>query len=160
MEGASGVKGPGKYTVDPSMEAKDIASEVLINGKYVKNPTAQNMNDLIKPGYNYVGSKQMNGQYMYVIDQEGKIIIGTRGKDLATGENLHMPHPTLIGGENPIVQGAGMVEIRGGKIYSIDNASGHFKPDASSLGAAKEAFEKLPQNVFHKDFQGYISIVD
>lgn len=26
-----------------------------------------------------------------------------------------MPHPTLIGGTNPTVQGAGIVEIRGGK---------------------------------------------
>jgi len=144
------------YTVEPAMQAKDIAEKVLVDGKYLNNPTAKNMNDLIRQGYNYVGSKQMNGRYMYVIDQEGNIIIGTRAKDIATGRTLHMPHPTLIGGENPVVQGAGIVEIRGGKIYSIDNVSGHFKPGSGSLDAVKGVFDQLPQNVFHKDFLGYI----
>ena len=68
----------------------------------------------------------MNGQYMYVVDTNGNIIIGSRA-------GQHMPHPTLVGGQNPSVQGAGIIDIRGGKIFSIDNASGHFKPDASSL---------------------------
>lgn len=150
-------KGSGKtYTVDSSMQVKDIELKVLKDGRYVNNPTSTNINDLIKPGSNYVGNSQKNGQFMYVVDKEGNIIIGTRGKDLVTGETLHMPHPTLIGGENPTVQGAGMVEIRGGKIYIIDNSSGHFKPDATSLDAVKNSFDNLPNNVFHKNFQGYV----
>ena len=41
--------GKKSYTVDPSMQAKDIENEVLIDGVYSKNPTAQNICDLIKP---------------------------------------------------------------------------------------------------------------
>ena len=141
------------YTVDPSMHAKDIEMGVLNDGVYIKNPTAQNMSDLIKSGSNYVGNSRMNGQFMYVIDIDGNIIIGSRA-------GQHMPHPTLIGGNNPIVQGAGIVEIRGGKIYSIDNASGHFKPDSSSLFNVQNVFEQLPSNVFHKNFKGYLNYGD
>lgn len=67
-----------------------------------------------------------------------------------------MPHPTLVGGSNPQVQAAGMIEIRGGKIYSINNASGHFKPSIESLEVAEDVFSNLPQNIFSKDFQGYL----
>lgn len=130
------------------MQAKDIEMGVLIDGAYIKNPTSQNMSDLIKPGSNYVGNSKMNGQFMYVVDTNGNIVIGSRA-------GQHMPHPTLIGGTNPTVQGAGIVEIRGGKIYSIDNASGHFKPDSSCMTSVQNAFGQLPTNVFHKDFQGY-----
>lgn len=61
----------------------------------------------------------MNGQYMYVVDMDENIIIGTRG-------GQRMPHPTLVGGSSPQVRVAGMVEIRGEKIYSINNANRHF----------------------------------
>ena len=54
-----------------------------------------------------------------------------------------MPHPTLIGGENPQVQAAGIVEIRGGQIYKVDNASGHYKPSNESLKVAEEAFDNF-----------------
>jgi len=93
----------------------------------------------------------MNGQYMYVVDTNGNIIIGSRA-------GQHMPHPTLVGGQNPSVQGAGIIDIRGGKIFSIDNASGHFKPDASSLTNVQNAFNQLPLNVFHRNFQGYLPL--
>ncbi len=89
----------------------------------------------------------MNAQFMYVVDQKGNMIIGTR-----SGER--MPHPTLIGGKDPQVLGAGIVEIRAGKIYSIHNVSGHYKSGAEALGAAKDAFKKLPEKYFSKDFQG------
>ena len=141
------------YTVDPSMQPKDIEMGKLVDGVYTKNPTAQNISDLIKPGSNYVGNSKMNGKFMYVVDTNDNIIIGSRA-----GE--HMPHPTLIGGTNPTVQGAGIVEIRGGKIYCIDNASGHFKPDSSCMTNVQNAFEQLPSNVFHRDFQGYLTVDD
>ena len=97
----------------------DEAAGILRNGEYVRNPTAHNIDDYIIEGSNYLGNKNMNGQYMYVVDMDGNIIIGTRG-------GQRMPHPTLVGGSNPQVQAAGIVEIRGGKIYSVNNASGHF----------------------------------
>jgi hypothetical protein len=126
---------------------------VLEDGVYIKNPRAQNISDLVKPGSNYIENSKMNGQYMYVVDTDVNIIIGTKA-------GQHMPHPTLVGGSNPTVQGAGIVEIRGGKIYSIDNASGHFKPDNSCLPSVQNAFEQLPTNVFHKNFKGYTTYGD
>ena len=141
------------YSVDPTMFPDDEAAGVLRNGEYVKNPTAHSINDYISEGSNYLGSKNMNGQYMYVVDMDGNIIIGTRG-------GQRMPHPTLVGGSNPQVQAAGIVEIRSGKIYSINNASGHFKPGVESLEVAEDAFSNLPQNIFSKDFQGYLPYGD
>jgi len=137
-----------RFHVDPSMLVADEAAGVLKNGNYIKNPTAQTLGNLVTDS-GRIGSKNMNGQYMYVVNQEGTIIIGSRG-------GQRMPHPTLVGGKNPQVLGAGIVDIRGGKIYSVDNASGHFKPGFGSLDAAKNAFGKLPSNVFHKNFQGYL----
>lgn len=135
------------------MQAKDIEMGVLIDGSYIKNPTAWSMSDLIKSGSNYVGNSKMNGQFMCVVDTNGNIIIGSRA-------GQHMPHPTLIGGTNPTVQGAGIVEIRDGKIYSINNASEHFKPDNSCITNVQNAFEQLPSKVFHKNFQGYSTYAD
>ena len=146
--GSKGGTGHG-YLVDSTMFPDDEAAGVLRNREYVKNPTAHNINDYISEGSNYLGSKNMNGQYMYVVDMDGNIIIGTRG-------GQRMPHPTLVGGGNPQVQAAGIVEIRGGKIYSINNASGHFKPSVESLGIAEDAFSNLQQNIFSQDFQGYL----
>ena len=91
----------------------------------------------------------MSGQFMYVVDSEGNIIIGTRA-------GQRMPHPTLVGGKNPTVKGAGIVDIRGGRIYSVNNASGHFKPGSTSLEATRAAFEELPKKAFRKDFKGYV----
>ena len=137
------------YSVDPSMFPDDEMAGVLQNGEYINNPTATNINDYISEGSNYLGNKNMNGQYMYVIDTEGNIIIGTRG-------GQRMPHPTLIGGSNPLVQAAGIIEIRGGKIYSINNASGHYKPGNECLNVIIDFFSELPQNIFSKDFIGYL----
>ena len=83
------------------------------------------------------------------LDDAGNIIIGTRA-------GQRMPHPTLIGGVNPRVRGAGIIDIRGGRIYSVNNASGHFRPGAGSLDAARESFGKLPPSAFHPNFEGYV----
>jgi hypothetical protein len=97
----------------------------------------------------------MSGQFMYVIHDTGNIIIGTRAKSFA---RTPMPHPTLIGGADPRVRAAGILDIRGGRIYSVDNASGHFKPGNGALKAAEEAFRRiLPDSAFHKNFQGFLS---
>jgi len=133
------------------MLAADEAAGVLANGRYIRNPTAQNLTDLVTDtGRLRIDGNLANGRYMYVVDQESSVVIGTRA---GSGR---MPHPTLIGGENPQVLGAGMVDVRGGRIYSIDNASGHFKPGPEALDAARNAFGQLPPSVFHRDFQGYL----
>lgn len=147
-EGIKNGTGRG-YKVDSTMYPDDEAAGVLRNGEYVRNPTAHNIKDYVSEGSNYLGNKNMNGKYMYAVDMDGNIIIGTRG-------GQRMPHPTLIGGKNPQVQAAGMVEVRGGKIYSIDNASGHFKPSNGCLTTAEDAFGNLPQNIYSKDFKGFL----
>jgi hypothetical protein len=50
----------------------------------------------------------------------------------------------------PQVQMAGIIHIQGGKIASYDNQSGHYKPNSKSMGAADEAFGKLPSALFKK----------
>nr|WP_319250229.1 hypothetical protein [uncultured Celeribacter sp.] len=136
----------GTWTVDPTFRSADEAAGVLVNGSYIRNPTARNLSDSVTAsGKVRVDGQLANGQYMYVVDTSGNIVIGTRG-------GQRMPHPTLIGGSNPQVQAAGIVDIRGGKIYSVDNASGHFKPGNGSLQNAENAFGNLPGNSFHADF--------
>lgn len=133
-------KGGARFTVDSATRAADEAAGVLVNGRYIKNPTAQNLADLVTDT-DTIGSSRMSGQFMYVVDDVGNIVIGTRA-------GQRMPHPTLIGGANPSVQGAGIVDIRGGRIFSVNNASGHFKPGAGSLEAAEAAFGNLPVGAF------------
>lgn len=154
----SGIKGPyggsssgsqpfaPSYHVDAAMHEKDIKDGIIHNGRYDKNPTAQNINDMING--NYIGDKRTNIAMPYVIDMDGNIILGRRngnGKDGAP-----TPHPTLIGGNDPQVQMAGIVHIHGGKIASYDNKSGHFKPNAKSMQVADKAFGKLPPILFKK----------
>ena len=137
------------WGVDPTMRVADKARGVIVNGRYLVNPTAKNLAGLLTDS-GKVGGKRMSGRFMYVVNTAGDIIVGTRA-------GRHMPHPTLIGGANPQVRAAGIVDIRGGRIYSVNNASGHFKPGAGSLSAAKEAFRRLlPDSAFHKNFQGFL----
>lgn len=141
------------FTVDPSMQSKDIKQGVMQDGRYVKNPTAKPLNpgtvEVTPGGKVKVDGKLLNGEYMYVVDMDGNITFGGRG-------GQHMPHPTLIGGENPQVQAAGMMKVQGGKIIYVDNGSGHFKPGSGSLEAAEKAFQSaLPQHAFGSKFEGF-----
>lgn len=111
---------------------------------YIKNPTATKLSTVATP-QGKIGGGFDNGNYMYVIDDKGEVWVGKRLRK-------NMPHPTLIGGKDPQVLGAGMVEIRGGKIVRIDNHSGHFRPPRASLRDAVKGFLKLPREVF-KNFR-------
>ena len=53
------------------------------------------------------------------------MIIGDRNGNGRTPSKTPTPHPTLIGGKDPKVKMAGILDIRGGKIYSYDDRSGH-----------------------------------
>ena len=128
------------------MHDRDVKNGVYHNGHYDKNPTAQNINDMISG--NYIGNKNTNIDMPYVIDLNGNIILGRRNGNGRNGTPT--PHPTLIGGKDPQVQMAGIVHIHGGKIASYDNQSGHFKPNAKSMQVADEAFGKLPSILFKK----------
>lgn len=108
-------------------------------GGYAKNPSSTELSSVVKNGK--VGGGFENGKFMYVVDENGKVIVGKR-----LGES--MPHPTLIGGKNPKIQAAGTVQIQGGKIVHIDNHSGHYKPPRASLKSAAKSFMKLDEKVF------------
>jgi hypothetical protein len=130
------------------MTAGDKAAGVLGDNGYVKNPSAFSLESVsTTPGGKMkVGNQTLNGKYMYTVDAEGKLTLGTRG-----GQS-RMPHPTLVGGVDPKVQSAGIIEFRGGKIYSVDNASGHFKPGTDSMGAIKSHLDRIDGKSFHSDF--------
>jgi len=119
---------------------------------YVKNPSARELPSLVRNGKIAEGFE--NGQFMYVIDKEGTAWLGKRLQEpgKTPGRATGLPHPTLIGGKNPIVIAAGEVEIRGGRIFKIDNQSGHFQPGRTTLSTSAKAFLKLPTTAFHKDF--------
>lgn len=131
------------------MRKYDIESGIYGANGYKKNPTAQDISQMING--NYIGDKHTNGKFIYAVDESGNIIVGRRNGNGRDGEAT--PHPTLIGGTNPKVQIAGVLEIRGGKIYSFDDRSGHFKPNAKSLDAADMAFGRLSSKLFHKNFR-------
>lgn len=147
--GTSGSSQPfaAEYHVEKHMHDFDVRNKTFHDGHYDKNPTARNLNEMIKG--NYIVSKNFNEQHLtYVIDKNGNIIVGKRN---GNGENgLPTPHPTLIGGKDPVVKMAGILSIHGGKIYSYDNRSGHYKPNSQSMAVADEAFGKLPQILFKK----------
>ena len=138
------------YKVCKDIKKWDISRGVCSKkGVYTKNPTAEPLKAKIKG--NYRGNKHTNYHVPYVITPKGDIIIGKRNGNGKTG--LPTPHPTLIGGKNPKVMCAGMLEISGGKIKSINVSSGHYKPNPKSLPKAKNIFEKLPKNLFHKKYE-------
>ena len=99
------------------------------------------MLEAIKNDRFYIGGIEAGGKLTYVLDENGNIIFGKRSNP--NDGNKRSPHPTLIGGKNPEVQCAGIIEFRDGKIYSVNNNSGHFKPNKKSLDKVKAILDKL-----------------
>lgn len=137
------------YGVTKPMRQHDVDRGIYGTSGYTRNPTAKPIKEAING--DYIGDKHTNRQFIYAIDLDGNIVIGERNGNGRDGDPT--PHPTLIGGKNPRVQVAGILDVRGGKIYSYDDRSGHFKPNHRSLEAADEAFSKLPANLFHRHFR-------
>jgi hypothetical protein len=153
--GFGGGDWPASFGVVDDFVDIDIARNVINDGVYVLNPSRKLITNtsinVSLSGRIRIDDTLLNGQYMYVVDLEGNLIFGTR-----TG--TRMPHPTLIGGRNPEVLAAGMVEFRGGRLYSIDNASGHFRPSNESLALVQQIFENtFPARAFRDSFQGYLT---
>ena len=150
---------PRIYEVVPEMRKfdegfeDDLGRQVIVDGQYIINPSRnlidQSTIEVTLSGKIKIDSNLLNGEYMYVVNLDGQIYFGTR----AGGK---MPHPTLIGGENPQVLSAGIAEVRGGKLYVVDNVSGHYRPDASSLEIAEIIFrDVLPEHAFTHKFEGF-----
>ncbi len=153
------------YSVVPEMEADDKTRQWwdpkektrkpvwTAEGGYAKNPSAMPLNDAL--GTNgRIGKGFDNGTFTYVVDGKGDVIIAKRMGEPGgvPGRATGLPHPTLIGGKNPTVLAAGEVEIRGGKIYRVDNQSGHFQPARKAMSPSLKGFLRLPKTAFHPDF--------
>lgn len=161
------------YEVGVDMRKLDIERKFIDeDGLYKTNPTKTTMNDLkIQSSGKVTAKHQLNpasenytklhGDYMYVIDKDGNLILGSRAQWSVKEPFVEgkAPHPTLIGGDNPKVQAAGMVYFNDGKILRITNNSGHYKPSADCLKKAEEIFQKnFGQNSFSNKFEGFIPV--
>lgn len=138
------------YSVYSKMRNKDIKCGIydIENNGYQKNPTAKKLASLING--NYIVNKNYNRKVTYVISTDNEIIIGDRNGNGKTSSKTPTPHPTLIGGKDPKIKMAGILDIRGGKIFSYDDRSGHYRPNIESMKWADEAFAKYPK---HKKFK-------
>lgn len=125
------------------------------NTGYFHNPTAQNLEAAIHDGDIYCDGKKVDASLIYVMDKEGNIIFGKRVNP--NNSSKRSPHPTLIGGKDPQVQCAGIIKIKDGKIESIDNRSGHFKPNKLSMKKVYNALEIIRTrhpDVFSPKYKG------
>ncbi|MCQ2799721.1 MAG: hypothetical protein MJ228_03000 [Bacilli bacterium] len=139
-----------EYSVYSKMKEKDIRSGVYKDDVgYAKNPTAKTLDSLLDG--NYIVDKHFNKKVPYVVTTDGNVVIGDRNGNGKTPSRTPTPHPTLIGGTDPKVRMAGILDIRGGKIYLFDDRSGHYRPNPKSMIFAEEAFAKYPK---HKRFKG------
>lgn len=133
-----------KYSVVPQMLNKDKGDKDIYDKDkdgYFKNPTAVELNETISGSNVVFEGTPANGDFTYVMDESGNIIFGKRYNP--NNSRKRSPHPTLIGGKNPDVQCAGMINIRKGKIYSINTDSGHYRPNIKSLDKVDKALQAL-----------------
>lgn len=108
---------------------------------YFKNPTAITLQNSIENNSVHIDGKRQDGELTYVMDKSGNIIIGKRFNP--NDNRKRSPHPTLIGGKKPKVQCAGIIKFKKGRIFSVNNQSGHFRPNPKSLDKVKEALQKM-----------------
>jgi len=142
------------YSVVPSMKVKDMADPDIYDPKkgYFKNPTATKLEDAIDGDSIYLQGKKAHGKMTYVMDEDGNIIFGKRKNP--NNSKSRSPHPTLLGGKNPKVKCAGMITFNKGKIVSIDNDSGHYRPNLKSMVQVDKTLNKLCKknpNIFDKN---------
>ena len=131
------------YHVYPKEMNKDKKDPDIYDSKtgYFKNPKATSLQDAESNGRFLNGDIRADGTFTYVMDKDGNIIFGKRYNP--NDGRKRAPHPTLIGGKDPQVQCAGMIQFKKGRIYSVDNQSGHYRPDIKSLDKVNAALDKL-----------------
>ncbi|MDD5941460.1 hypothetical protein [Fibrobacter sp.] len=116
------------YGVMPDMRSKDIKEGIYNEQRgYSRNPSAVELLSSMKNNTVYLDGKKANGLYTYVVNEKGELIFGKRNNP--NDPSKRSPHPMLIGGKNPKVRCAGMLDIRNGKIFNADTDSGHYKPN-------------------------------
>lgn len=107
-----------------SLNAKKVESVVFKNlapQDPIRYPDSQSIPDIQKT--------QQSGRFNYVVTESGELILGRSGTTKPNG------HIDLAQGKD--VLAAGEARFANGKLISLDNNSGHYKPSGSS--AALEA---------------------
>lgn len=144
------------YHVTSDMIARDKADSDIysLSTGYFKNPTATNLESAIDGNRVIFNGRSADGTMTYVMDTNGNIIFGKRSNPNNAAKRA--PHPTLLGGKDPQVQCAGMITFHKGRIQSINNNSGHYKPNSKSLDKVETALHRLYEknaNVFDKKWK-------
>ena len=143
--GTSGASQPysAEYKVVPRMMSKDKADPDIYDPKtgYFRNPTAIKLKDSVSGNSIDFEGNHANGDFTYVMNTNGEIVFGKRCNP--NDGRKRSPHPTLIGGKDPKVQCAGIINFRNGKIYSVNNNSGHYRPNIKSLYKVNNALQKM-----------------
>ena len=130
------------YHVVTSMLELDKKVGIYKPGRgYFKNPTRIGLEQAVKGNFIMFRGKKASATFMYVLDASGHIIFGERSNPY--NSNGRSPHPTLVGGKDPVVQAAGLINIKHGKIVSFDDQSGHFRPSSKSMDKVESALRKL-----------------
>ena len=132
-----------KYDVVQSMLNRDKKDSDIYSKDtgYFKNPSAVNLKDSISGNYVVFEDNHANGQMTYVLSESGNIIFGKRCNP--NDARKRSPHPTLVGGKNPKVQCAGMIEFRNGKWFIIDGYIDNNNIKKSTNGTWIYAFEDI-----------------
>ena len=143
------------YHVASDMFKKDKQDPNIYNPSkgYFKNPLATTIQNAIVNDKVVMNGVSANGQYTYVMDTKGNIIFAKRFNP--NNSHSRAPHPTLIGGKEPVVQCAGMICFKNGRISWYDNDSGHFRPNAKSLDKVDNALNTLRKQhpkIFDKNY--------
>ena len=145
------------YHVVASMMAKDKQDCNIYspNKGYFKNPFASYLQDSIVNNQVRMNGRVAHGTYTYILDTNGNIVFAKRFNP--NNSKSRAPHPTLVGGKNPEVQCAGMINFNKGRIVWYNNDSGHFRPHEKSLLEVDKAIEKIRKTnpeVFSKKYEG------
>ncbi|WP_055427116.1 hypothetical protein [Bifidobacterium aesculapii] len=140
---------PTYHVVKSMLELDKTAGIYNPSRGYFKNPTRTDLEKAIKGDSIIFGGRAASGTFMYVLDTDGHIVFGARRNPYHS--NGRSPHPTLIGGKDPVVQAAGLINIKDGKIMSFDDRSGHFRPSSKSMDKVEAALRKL-YNMNHNLF--------
>lgn len=146
-----------EYHVVSKMKEQDKQDSNIYNSTkgYFKNPLASTIQDSIEDGRVRMNGHLANGTYTYVLDTNGNIIFGKRYNP--NNSHSRAPHPTLIGGKDPVVQCAGMISLKKGRITWYNNDSGHFRPNEKSLTYVETAMKKIQAQyptAFDKKYSG------
>lgn len=146
---------PTYHVVKTAMDRDKMDSDIYNpQTGYFHNPTASTLEKAIDGNRVIIDGKRPDGPITYILNQNDDIVIARRCNP--NNGSKRSPHPTLIGGKNPEVQCAGMINFSKGKIVSVNNDSGHFRPNAKSMDKVYDALKKVyNQNpeIFDKRFK-------